>query len=270
MPDETKPKAKKSKSSNAAVPLPHLPDPAKPGPYRPFSTDPGWNEAWWWLGLPVLLAVYLLVQFRIDPTWYAMWVAPEGYGILEFSQFIIILLALALAVRLLFDPFLRQRPFVFAVTLIAAFCCFYIAGEEMSWGQHFFHWNTPEYWADVNRQEETNLHNTYAIFEKWPRAILQLGVVIGGLLVPLAAAFDPRVRTNRFSLFLPPAALVPAALGTIGFKVLDMLYQRLYVGELLQRPSEVIENYLYFFILAYLIVFTRRIHALEAEQGASR
>jgi hypothetical protein len=42
------------------------------------------------------------------------------------------------------------------------------------------------------------------------------------------------------------------------------------VGELLQRPSETIELYLYFFILAYLMVFARRIHALEAEEGASR
>ncbi len=50
---------------------------------------------------------------------------------------------------------------MFAVTLIGALGSLYIAGEEMSWGQHFFHWNTPEYWAEVNRQQETNLHNTY-------------------------------------------------------------------------------------------------------------
>ena len=41
------------------------------------------------------------------------------------------------------------------------------------------------------------------------------------------------------------------------------------LGELIQRPSETIELYLYFFILAYLIVFTRRIHQLEAEERAS-
>lgn len=266
----TKTKPKRSKPSNEASSRPHLPDPAASGPYRPFTTDPGRNEAWWWLGLPLLCAVCVFVTWQVAPGWYTRWVIPEGYGVLEFSQFVIVLIALALAVRLLFNPFVRQRPFVRAVTLVAALSCLYIAGEETSWGQHFFHWNTPEYWADVNRQEETNLHNTYAIFEKWPRAILELGVFIGGLLVPLAAAFDPRVRANRFSLFLPPAALVPAALGTVGFKLIDMLYQRDYIGELLQRPSEVIENYLYFFVLAYLIVFTRRIHALEAQAGLSR
>jgi len=130
-----------------------------------------------------------------------------------------VLLALALAAGLLLKPFVRRRPFT--VTIIAALSCFYIAGEEMTWGQHFFHWNTPEYWAAVNRQEETNLHNTYAIFDKWPRAILELGVLIGGILIPVAATFDPRVRANRLSLFLPAAAQIPppatsASNGTVG------------------------------------------------------
>ena len=257
-------KTSTSKSSHTATVRPHLPDPATPGPYRPFS-DPQWNEAWWWLGYPVLLALFVIVSFRVSPDWYAKWVIPEGYGVLEFSQFIIALSALAVAVWLLFNPFVRRRPLVLTATILSALTCFYIAGEEMSWGQHFFHWTTPEYWTAVNRQEETNLHNTYAIFEKVPRAILEIGIVIGGLLIPLAAAFDPRVRANRLSLFLPATALVPTAIGSVAFKLFDMLYQKQYLGELIQRPSETIESYLYFFLLAYLIVFARRIGEIEAE-----
>jgi hypothetical protein len=164
----------------------------------------------------------------------------------------------------------RKRPFVFAITIISALSCLYIAGEEMSWGQHFFHWNTPEYWAMVNRQEETNLHNTYAIFEKWPRAILEIGVVLGGIVVPIAAAFDPRVRANRLSLFLPPAALLPTAVIAMGFKLVDLLDQGGRSSMLIQRPSETIESYLYYFILAYLIVFARRLSVLEAAEGGAK
>jgi hypothetical protein len=245
---------------------PHLPDPATAGPYRPFTTDPGWNEAWWWLGFPVLVALFVIISFRVSPDLYDKQVIPEGYGVLEFTQFIILLIGLAIAVQLLFKPFVQKRPFVLTVTIIGALTCLYTAGEEMSWGQHFFHWNTPEYWALINRQGETNLHNTYAIFEKWPRAILETGIAIGGLLVPLAAAFYPAVRANRLSLFLPPAALVPTATGVFAFKFADMLYAQRMVEELVGRPSEVIESYLYFFILGYLIVFTRRIKALEVAE----
>ena len=154
--------------------------------------------------MPVLVLLALIAVFRIDPRWYTDWIIPEGYGVLEFSQFAIVLLALSLAAGLLLKPFVRRRPFVLTVTIIAALSCFYIAGEEMTWGQHFFHWNTPEYWAAVNRQEETNLHNTYAIFDKWPRAILELGVPIGGILIPVAATFDPRVRPIACRCSFPP------------------------------------------------------------------
>jgi hypothetical protein len=244
---------------------PHLPDPATSGPYRPFTSDPGWSEAWWWLGLPALALIALIAISQLKPDWYAAWIIPEGYGVLEFSQFATMLIALALAVRLLLKPLVRRRPFLLAVTIVAALSCIYIAGEEMSWGQHLFHWNTPDYWGEVNRQQETNLHNTYALFEKYPRAVLEIGVLMGGILVPIAACFLPGLRTNRLSLFLPPFALMPAAVGLIAVKLADMAFQTGTVGELLQRPSETIESLLYFFILAYLIVLGRRVGEIESE-----
>jgi hypothetical protein len=246
-----------------------LPDPKIPhGPYRPFTSDPGWSEAWWWLGLPLLVAVFTVGSYWISPAWYNRAVLPEGYGILEISHFLIPLIGLFITVRLLFDPFVRERPFVLTVTIIGALSCLYIAGEEMSWGQHFFHWNTPEYWAEVNRQQETNLHNTYVIFEKTPRSILELGIAIGGLGVPLAAIFYPWLRACRASLFLPANALVPLAIGAMVFKLVDRLQQGAHIAKLLDRPSETIETYLYLFIVAYLLVYARRIGELEAAQGA--
>ena len=46
-----------------------------------------------------------------------------------------------------------------AVYLGAAIVCFFVAGEEISWGQWIFHWQPPEALAAVNLQHETNLHN---------------------------------------------------------------------------------------------------------------
>jgi hypothetical protein len=230
-------------------------------------SDPGWSEAWWWLGIPLLVAAFTIGSYWINPAWFTRYVLPEGYGILEISHFIIPLFGLWIATRLLFDPFVRARPLVLTVTILGALSCLYIAGEEMSWGQHFFHWNTPEYWAEVNRQQETNLHNTYVIFEKTPRSLLELGIAIGGLGVPFAAIFYPRLRACRASLFLPANTLVPLALGAMVFKLVDRLQQGGHIGTLLERPSETIETYLYLFIVAYLYVFARRIRELEAAQG---
>src|SRR4030067_586570 len=194
-----------------ATARPPLRDPKNAhGPYRPFASDPGWSEAWWWLGVPIFVAVFVLGTYWIVPAWYMRYAMPEGYGLLEISHFFIPLFGLFIAGSLLMLPFVRARPFVFSVALGGALSCLYIAGDEMSWGQHFFHWNTPEYWAMVNRQEETNLHNTYDVFEKTPPSLLEAGIFIGGLILPLAAIFYPWLRACRGTLFLPAAALGPA------------------------------------------------------------
>lgn len=46
----------------------------------------------------------------------------------------------------------------YAVFMFACLCAF-VALEEISYGQHIFHWQTPEYFSSLNLQGETNLHN---------------------------------------------------------------------------------------------------------------
>lgn len=256
---------KKQKKSQRAP----LPDPKNAtGPYRPFASDPGWGEAWWWLWLPLLYGAVVVLAGAFAPRLYDEWIIPEGYGLLEFSQFLIMIAAFAIALRLLFDPFVRQRPFVLAVTIVAALSSLYIAGEEMSWGQHFFHWNTPDYWTNINLEGETNLHKAYDILDKAPRVTLEIGVLIGGLLIPLAAMFKPQMRASRLALFLPPSAVIPTAMCALGFKLLDEARAK-EVLHAFERPSEMIESYLFFFILAYLIVFQRRIRELEMDSASA-
>src|SRR6185436_151405 len=42
-----------------------------------------------------------------------------------------------------------ERPWLAAWFALAAICCLYAAGEEISWGQQLFHWATPGYWDQV-------------------------------------------------------------------------------------------------------------------------
>jgi len=44
-------------------------------------------------------------------------------------------------------------------TLFFLLLCFFSLGEEVSWGQHFFHYTLPEAVSAVNVQEEFNIHN---------------------------------------------------------------------------------------------------------------
>ncbi|HXG79253.1 MAG TPA: hypothetical protein VNJ31_07960 [Methyloceanibacter sp.] len=248
----------------AAFPTRPLPDPRGKGPFRPFA-DPGWNEAWWWLGIPLAVAVFTIASYSVDIEWHRAWVTRES-GILETAQFIFMVMGLAIVAQLLFDPFVKSRPFVFAFALFAGLVCFYIGGEEVSWGQHIFHWQSPDLVTELNDEGEFSLHNMNKAFERTPRTLLELGVFIGGILVPAACAVWPKLRQASLALFLPCAALVPIAFFALYFKLAGMLAKYDVVGAVAGRPSEAVEFYLYFFIFAYLVVFERRIHALETEK----
>jgi len=255
----------KGKSRTRPRANPGLPDPGAKGPFRPFASDPGWSESWWWLGIPLAVALFVTGSYGPDAEWHRRWVTAES-GILETAQFILMVIGFAIAVQLLLDPFVRRRPLVLAVTVLAALACLFIGGEEVSWGQHIFFWQDPNLVTAVNDEGELSLHNMNKGFERTPRALLEIGVFVGGLLVPLLCAYAPRLRQSRMALFLPAAALVPTALFAALFKGGDLLakYHVAAVG-LAARPSEVIEFYFYFFMLAYLIVFDRRIRELGAE-----
>jgi len=68
----------------------------------------------------------------------------------------------------------------------------YFALEEISYGQHLFGWKAGETLRELNDQQETNLHNIHAMFDQVPRAILSLGILIGGVIYPLYRRFRGR------------------------------------------------------------------------------
>ena len=50
----------------------------------------------------------------------------------------------------------------------------YFFFEEISWGQHFFNWETPDIFDNLNKQKETNFHNISNLFNELPRSLLLL------------------------------------------------------------------------------------------------
>jgi hypothetical protein len=60
---------------------------------------------------------------------------------------------------------------------------FYMAGEEVSWGQWFFMWDTPDTFLEINDQHETNLHNVSSWMDQKPRLLLELWALFGAIRV---------------------------------------------------------------------------------------
>ena len=147
---------------------------------------------------------------------------------------------------------------------LAALGSLYIAGEEVSWGQHFLGWDTPERWQELNRQDETNLHNISSWLNQKPRGILLIGIVVGGLVLPFVQRRVVSLRDGPVSLIIPPVVLAPTALMAVVYYIVRQ-FQPLFEDApwMVTRPTEVEETFLVLFILFYLIVFRRRIAQLR-------
>ena len=194
---------------------------------------------------------------------------PEGYGILELSHLLMPLAGMFIAIATMMRPWVQARRAIFAWLGLLALGCLYIAGEEHSWGQHFLHWNTPAYWSEINRQNETNLHNVSDIFDKAPRFALEVAILIGGIIYPIASLFWPKLRQSSFDLIFPPAVLLPTALILLLSKVLAILHKADILPRLAVRMSEVQETLIYLFILFAIILLRRRIIELENRKPAA-
>jgi hypothetical protein len=121
--------------------------------------------------------------------------------------------AAALAVR---ELRLRSPRWWFALGL-AGFC-FWVAMEEISWGQRLLGYRPPAYFLEHNYQQELNLHN---VVSTDLRQLALSAVILGyGVALPLALRV-PRLGAwlERLGVFGPPLGLAPAFLGTF------LLYQ---------------------------------------------
>lgn len=129
----------------------------------------------------------------------------------EWMQVWCIVFTLVLSVRLASTRW-RFRWF-FALLSLA---CFYVAMEEISWGQRLIGFSSPEYFKANNLQNETNIHNFLTgPYGTTLKATLSYGLgaalAIYGLVYPLLLRLRVRAAgaIERLGLAAPPLYLWP-------------------------------------------------------------
>jgi hypothetical protein len=210
-------------------------------------------HALFWLWIPV---AFLLLQFCLEVSFSTETLSAmhSENGPHETVQFILLLAAFITALATLLKINWKTSKWLGLWVALAAICCLYVGGEEVSWGQHFLNWSTPEYWAAINDQNETNLHNTSSWLDQKPRLILLIGVVIGGLVIPALRKSRPGLLPEKFAVIYPPASFGVMAAITLAIHIIDKASLGIFA-----RGSEVVELYLYYFVLMYVIVLHQRI-----------
>lgn len=188
---------------------------------------------------------------------------PHDYEFGFLEQFGNVILVVAL-VAMVWAIYRADSMWLRAWMILVTLGTIYVLGEEASWGQHYFHWQTTGWFASHNDQGETNLHNTSSWFDQKPRAVLQLGVIVGGILHPLVKRFrNGRGLFDNPWWLAPTVACLPAALFSIlaGVpKAVDKLH--LLPFELHSfRSSEFEELFFYTFFVTYMLSLLIRLKA---------
>lgn len=214
----------------------------------------------WRLWLPLAFAVAVLVLHHAAPDWTWRRLFAEGWGAIELAHFVIPLAASLIALRTLLRLPAGTAPALKVWLGLLALGCFYIAGEEHSWGQHFFGWETPEGWAEVNRQDETNLHNTTSWLNHKPRVLLNLAVLVGSVLVPIALARGwASGAIGRLRFVLPGASCHVLGWLVLFYMAWDAGRKAGHLPYISPRDAEMHELYLYSYLLVYAITLRNRV-----------
>jgi len=221
---------------------------------------PAWLALWG----PLAVAAALALAWHLAPRFYLDHIAYED-GALEFTHFVIPVISIAWCLRILALPEARRDRLVLVWIVLGLLGSLYMAAEEISWGQQYFQWLTPDEWQAVNDQGETNLHNTSSWLDQKPRTVLEIGVVVGGIIIPLLALWRPALRAGRFALFLPALSCLPVAVICELVKFSGRLQSLgLLDWPVFENASEAQELYISLFILFYLVVFRHRVLARRA------
>jgi hypothetical protein len=232
-----------------APPEPHTDAPPRAGRLKQASVTRHELPRWVWLWFPLALFFALLglaLRDDSDPTytrrWWAQALIPYSeYDFIEQATAVAAALAVIAGIAALRHRHRLPSRWVRGWVAVVTAGCFYILGEEVSWGQYAFGWlwgsgslwDAPEWWPSVH----TNIHgiaNEFgspyqplaAWFTEGPRLLLEL-FVLGGIIRVLVSkarvGLGTGVPLTPVDWFWPTYVCLPSAVLAILARVPDRM-----------------------------------------------
>lgn len=232
--------------------------------YAPALTDD--LPKWMWLYLaPAILPAILLARY-MDPQIYRVWIEGE-LGLIEMATPLLLLSVMITGSLIAWRHGRMPARWIGIWFLLHAAGAFYFAGEEISWGQHLLGWQTPETFAALNDQGETNLHNMSSWLDQKPRLMVVLWSIFGGVGAPLLMALG-RLDIGgpmdwRYWIVPRRVCIVPGLMVALVRIPEDVAFS---IGYVISFPfdvraSEIQEMYLAMFLSFYVVSVYRRLRA---------
>ena len=262
-----------------------------------------------------LLSILLIFSFDFQYGWILNSQFPEVYlftfnsgyktrasiiwmenGFIEIFQTIIIFISLLILIKFFFLKKNINKKII-SFLLVIFFGLIYIFLEEISWGQHFFNFKTPEILLKeglfFNKQGETNLHNISNLFNQIPRNLVlfwcSLSIIFCRLFFnksSITKLVEPNKKLIILSLIILAITISVIIVTKFGlnegekffkdFEILnnDFVYQKINLDQLFFsifafdfiRFSELQELLFYNYFLWYVIFLTEYLNILSKQK----
>jgi len=181
------------------------------------------RTAAWIFWLPLVGAV-LVAAARLNKDLYRFLLQEDGP--VEWAQFIFFSLACVSGVGVAIQRFRAGHRWQALLYVGFALAVFFVAGEEIAWGQRLLDWETPKALKDINLQGETTLHNIRGVLGK-----VDLVMMLAGAYGAVAFFLNQRVHVEQYGdhanyLLVPPFFLSSAFLLVFLYRLFHLVVWR--------------------------------------------
>ena len=245
----------------------------------PETHEPGLAEPGRLLTVVFPLTVYPVMILSIF-VYYDFWLFMKSKeGGVEWLAIGCLLIGAVFGARLL----LRYRSLLPAKWLVVWFALgtlgmVFLAGEEMSWGQHLGLWSgedLPDSFQEINDQNETNIHNIVGFGNTIDRGSTN-AVVIGTFFAFIILPLIQRMRGKLMPYsdpgywFWPTKACFWAGMGVVIIMFPKRIYEAITgeTGSFDWRHSEIHEFYIAMLMLTYMVSAHARLRDYASKQAA--
>ena len=217
-----------------------------------------------WLFWGPLIVTPLVLVTRVYEDIYRFLLTEDGP--VEWSGFACFLGASILSVLIARQRFQADHLWQMLLFGGVAVAMFFAAGEEISWGQRIFNWETPENIEDINEQGETSVHNLNGVLDVTNVVMFTIGLYGSG-----AYLVNKRLQVERYwdqadYLFITPFFLMSFFLVIFVYKLLrfTVLNQS---NATLTRAGEWSEFVVALGIFIYVLLIYRHLTTQQARTG---
>lgn len=176
-----------------------------------------------WVTLLIATSAALFITFSQSVQKGNGWIRPTEHliGVNGFWETLQAFCLLAASFLLIYHCWKYRISFKNTATFIAplglAIILFFIAGEELNWGQSWFNYDAPGWIQELNQERKINVHEMSLFgfrFEPWADLAFKIFIFTFAILLPMLAFFfnDLRLLFTSIKLPLPPIYFVPFAL----------------------------------------------------------